>query len=89
MRAWNRRGRYITVELETEIDLADYIDDIVDLYNNDKEFKSDFDASIPDEPDETIESFIRRAKEIRKDSLLWERVKYELTEIIKDDYIVV
>lgn len=89
MSAWNRRGRYITVELETEIDLADYIDDIVDLYNNDKEFKSDFDASIPAEPEETIESFILRTKEIRKDALLWERVKYELTEIIKDDYIVV
>lgn len=83
-------GRYISYETEAEIeiDLYDLIEDIVTLYNIDKDFQRELEKEI-ERPEQTIEDFIYQAKKIRNNGLLWERVKHDLKEIVKEDYVVV
>jgi hypothetical protein len=89
--SFRRRSRNVlSFDLETDfdIDLFDYVDEIANLYNENKEFRNEFDSlAIKDE--ETVNRFILQAKQLRKDGLLWERVKHDLREIVKEDYIVV
>lgn len=83
-------GRYISFEqdVDVEIDLYEILDDIVMLYHSDKDFQRELEKGI-ERSEQTIEDFILQAKKIRKDELLWERVRHELTEIVQEDYIVV
>lgn len=83
-------GRYISYETEAEIeiDLYELLDDIVALYYSDKDFQREFEKEI-ERPEKTIEDFIYQAKKIRNNGLLWERVKHDLKEIVKEDYVAV
>lgn len=80
-----KMGRYISFdqEVEIEIDLYDIIDEIVELYKEDIAFKKAFFDSMAEETND----FLILAERIRKDDILWERVKYSLMDLMKEDYI--
>lgn len=83
-------GRYVSFETDTEveIDLYELLDDIVALYHSDKDFQRELEKEI-ERPEQTVGDFILQAKKLRNDGLLWERVKHDLREIVKEDYVAV
>lgn len=83
-------GRYVSFETdaEVEIDLYELLDDIVALYHSDKDFQRELEIEI-ERPEQIVGNFILQAKKLRNDGLLWERVKHDLREIVKEDYVAV
>jgi len=88
-------SRWINVETRTdvEIDLYDIIEDIAEVYHSDGNFRRELDKELKSA--DMVEGLLSRQeliyllKKARKDVILWDRIKPDLEEMMKDDYVVV
>lgn len=81
---------YISGEAEVEIDLYDIIEDISSLYYSDAKFKKKLDKEIKNSSfGFSREDVLDILKNARKDVLVWDRLKPDLEEMMKEDYVVV
>lgn len=80
-------GRYHEIEVDSsvQIDLMDYVDDFAEMYQKYPEAKSVINELIFFNK----EGFLNLLKKIRKDSLAWEGIKYDILEIVKEDAVIV
>lgn len=80
----------ITAEADVEVDLYDIIEDIGDLYGRDKDFRKELNRQIQKEAgDFSSREVIDILKVARKDPIVWDRLKPDLEEMMKEDYVVV
>lgn len=84
-------SRYVEIDTraEVEIDLYDIIDDIVELYLTDKKFRKEIDDAKDPQKDLDRLELLDQLKTARKDVIIWDRLKPDLEEMMKDDYVVV
>ena len=85
-------SRYIEVtrDIDVDIDLHEIIPDIVDLAQTDETFRENimndlyFDSEVS-----TDGEALDILKNIRKNYILWDRIKPEIEKMLKEDYVVV
>lgn len=84
-------GRWVEIDTraEVEIDLYDIIDDIVELYISDKSFRKQIDDAKDPQKDLDRLELLDQLKAFRKDAVMWDRIKPDLEEIMKENYVVV
>lgn len=87
-------GSYVevTTEVDVDVDLYDCIYHIASLYNDDEVFRKQLSTAInhqgnTDEVD--LHHIITELKIIRKNDVLWQRLKPDLEEMLKEDYVVI